>query len=213
MMFVGPVRPTDFFSADSKVSLRGQWSNWAERPNKRNSLHGSNKLLGAAMLGYTPEHFFSSCHVIYPLLRPAMEELFEKFQPAFRANAEYRFRSRKQFWPISAHDHLLLKSDRAQVAAPSDSLHLSKRFTLAASPGDLEARLRQLTEKTVRMACINYLEGVLDKVPDARRYLGQATGPAAPFEQPSRDPGRRARSTAAPPEGADADRLSTQGTG
>ena len=54
---------------------------------KGNSFHGSNKLLGAEMLGYTSEHFFSSGHVIYPLLRPAMEELFEEFKPAFLANA------------------------------------------------------------------------------------------------------------------------------
>ena len=42
-----------------------------------------------------------------------MEQLFEEFQPAVLANAEYRYRDRKQFWPISVHDHLLLKSTRA----------------------------------------------------------------------------------------------------
>ena len=115
MMLVGPVEPTDFFSNEGKVNLRGWWSNWTEQPDKRDSFHGSNKLLGAEMLGFTPEHFFSTHHVIYPMLRPAMEELFDQFRPAFLANAEYRFRNRKQFWPISAHDHLLLKSDRARV--------------------------------------------------------------------------------------------------
>ena len=30
------------------------------------------------------------------------------------------------------------------------------------------------------MACINYLETVVDKVPDTMRYLSKATGPAAP---------------------------------
>jgi Stealth protein CR2, conserved region 2/Stealth protein CR1, conserved region 1 len=97
MMLVGPVEPTDFFSNDGKVNLRGWWCNWMERPDKRNSFHGSNKLLGAAMLGFTPEHFFSTHHVIYPLLRPAMEELFDQFRPPFLANAAYRFRNRNQF--------------------------------------------------------------------------------------------------------------------
>ena len=87
MMLVGPVEPTDFFSNDGKVNLRGRWSNWKEQLERGNSFHGSNKLLGAEMLGYTPEHFFSSAHAIYPLLRPAMEELFEEFKPAFLANA------------------------------------------------------------------------------------------------------------------------------
>jgi Stealth protein CR2, conserved region 2/Stealth protein CR1, conserved region 1 len=185
MMLVGPVEPTDFFSHDGKVILRGRWSNWKERPDKGNSFHGSNKLLGAEMLGYTPERFFSTDHAIYPLLRPAMEVLFDEFKPAFIANAGYRFRNREQFWPISAHDHLLLKSDRARVMKPRNTAHFSKRYCLTASPAALEARLKQLTEGTTRMACINYLETVVDKVPDTMRYLSTATGPAAPFEKPS----------------------------
>ena len=185
MMLVGPVEPTDFFSNDGKVNLRGRWSNWKERPDKGDSFHGSNKLLAAEMLGYTPDHFFSTDHAIYPLLRPAMDELFDEFRPAFLANAAYRFRNRTQFWPISAHDHLLLKSDRARVVRPRNTAHFSKRFCLTASPDALEARLKQLTDGTMRMACINYLETVVDKVPDTMRYLSTATGPAAPFEKPS----------------------------
>ncbi len=112
-----------------------------------------------------------------------MEELFDEFRPAFLANAGYRFRNRKQFWPISAHDHLLLKSGRARVVKPSNSAHFSVRYCFTASPEALEARLKQLTEGTMRIACINYLEAVLDKVPDGMGYLSKATGPAAPFEK------------------------------
>ena len=185
VMLVGPVEPTDFFSHDGKVHLRGRWSNWKDRPDKRNSFHGSNKLLGADMLGYTPELFFSSGHLVHPLLRPAMDELFEEFKAAFLANAAYRFRNHKQFWPISVHNHLLLKSDRARVVNSPNASHFSKRYCQTASPDALEAGLKQLAEGTMRMACINYLEAVVDKVPDAMRYLSEATGPAAPFEKPS----------------------------
>jgi len=52
-----------------------------------------------------------------------MEELFDEFKPAFLANAGYRFRNREQFWPISAHNHLLLKSDRARVVKPGNTAH------------------------------------------------------------------------------------------
>jgi hypothetical protein len=186
MMLVGPVEPTDFFSNERAVRLRGRWSNLKEQLERGSSFHVSNKLLGAELLGYTPEHFLSSAHAIYPLLRPAMEELFEEFKPAFLTNAAYRFRSRKQFWPISAHNHLLLKSDRARVVQPRDSAHFSVRYCLTASPDSLEARLEQLTEGTTRMACINYLEAVIAKVPDAMHYLSRATGPVAPFETPDR---------------------------
>jgi hypothetical protein len=144
MMFVGPVEPMDFFSKEGRVTLRGRWSSWNEVLERGNSFNGHNKLLGAEMLGYTSERFFSSGHVIYPQLRPAMEELFEQFKPAFLANAEYRFRNRKQFWPISAHDHLLLKSDRARVVKPRDAAHFSVRYCLKASP---EARCDGLSVK------------------------------------------------------------------
>jgi Stealth protein CR2, conserved region 2/Stealth protein CR1, conserved region 1 len=182
-MLVGPVEPTHFFSDDGKVNLRGRWTNWKEQLEKGSRFHGSNKLLGAEMLGYTPEHYFSTAHAVYPLLRPAMEELFEEFKPAFLANAGYRFRDRKQFWPISAHNHLLLQSDGARVIKSRDSALFSVRYCLTASPRDLEARLQQLADGTMRMTCINYLEAVVDKVPDAGRYLSVATGPAAPFEK------------------------------
>jgi len=188
MMLVGPVEPTDFFSNDGKVTLRGRWNNWQEQPPEGGiSFFGSNKLLGAEMLGYTSEHFFGCAHVMYPLLRPAMEELFEEFKPAFLANAAYRFRNRKQFWPISAHDHLLLKSDRAQMVPPTSWAHFSVRYCMTASPDALEARLKQLADGTMCFACVNYLEAVIDKVPDAMRYLSTATGPAACFEKPSTD--------------------------
>jgi hypothetical protein len=183
MMLVGPIEPTEFFSSDGKVNLRGRWTTLQEQLQKGSSFHVGNKLHGAEMLGYTSEHFFSSAHMIYPLLRPAMEELFEEFKPAFLTNAAYRFRDRKQFWPISAHDHLLLKSNRAKAVKIHSSAHFSVRYCLTGSPDDLEARLKQLADDTIRMACINYLAAVVEKVPDAMRYLSEATGPAAPFEK------------------------------
>jgi hypothetical protein len=192
MVLVGPVKPTDFFSRGGKVNLRGRWTSWTELREQTELLEqriaflAYNKLVGAEMLGYTAERFFTAHHVIYPLLRPVMEQLFEEFKPAFLANAKYRFRDRKQFWPISVHDHLLLKSNRARMALPQNSAHFSVGYCSTASPDDLEVRLKQLTDGTMRMTCINHLEAVIDKVPDAMRYLSDATGPTAPFEKPPR---------------------------
>jgi hypothetical protein len=187
MMLTGPVEPTDFFLQNGKVILRGRWSNWNDQLERGNSFNGGGKLLGAEMLGYTSELFFSSNHTNYPLLRPAMEELFEEFKPAFLTNAAYRFRNRKQFWPISAHDHLLLNSDRARVVKSRDAAHFSVRYCQTASPDALEARLKSLAGGTIRFACINYLEAIVAKVPGAMGYLSEATGPAAPFEEPARE--------------------------
>jgi hypothetical protein len=187
MMLVGPAEPTDFFSNEGKIILRGRWQNWKGKPEREISFFGTTKLLGAELLGYTSEHFFSPNHAIYPMLRPAMEELFEEFQPAFLANAAYRFRSRKQFWPISAHNHLLLSTDRARVVKSETSAHFSNHYCVTASPDVLEARLKELSDGKLRTVCINQLETIVDKVPDAMNYLSEATGPAAPFENQPRE--------------------------
>jgi Stealth protein CR2, conserved region 2/Stealth protein CR1, conserved region 1 len=182
MMLVGPAAPKDFFPEQGQVKLRGRWTNWNDQLEKASSFHSNTKLRGAEMLGYTPERFFSAGHVIYPLLRPTMEELFDEFTSAFLANAQYRFRDREQFWPISAHDHLLLRSGSAQVVKARNTAHFSVRYCSTASADALKARLQQLSDGTLQMACINHLEAVVDKVPDALSYLSKATGPAAPFE-------------------------------
>ena len=116
MMLVGPVEPADFFSNERAKSSCAA----AGPPCKSSSKEGAASTPATSC--WAPRCWatrrsisFRRAHAIYPLLRPAMEQLFEEFKPAFLANAEYRFRSRKQFWPISAHNHLLLKSDRAQV--------------------------------------------------------------------------------------------------
>jgi hypothetical protein len=70
---------------------------------------------------------------------------------------------------------------------PRNAAHFSVRYCQTASPDALEARLKQLAEGTTRIACINHLEAVVDKVPETMRYLSTATGPAAPFEKQSRD--------------------------
>ena len=70
------------------------------------------------------------------------------------------------------------------MVPPRDALHLSVRFCKTATAEALEARLMQLSDSRIRMACINYLEAVLDRVPNALHYLSQAAGPEAPFELP-----------------------------
>jgi hypothetical protein len=156
-MLVGPVERTHFFSHDGKVNLRGRWSNWKEQLEKRCRFHGSNKLLGAEMLGYTAEHHFSTARAVYPLLRPAMEELFEEFKPAFLANAAYRFpRSQAVLADLGPESPVAPVGRGTGDKVPRLCAFLGG-YCLTASPRDLEARLQQLADGTMRMTCINYL--------------------------------------------------------
>src|SRR5215212_8201665 len=50
MMLVGPVQPTDFFSDEGKVNLRGRWNNLKSQAGEEISFHDTNKLRGAEML-------------------------------------------------------------------------------------------------------------------------------------------------------------------
>ena len=183
MMLVGPVEPTDFFLNDGIVKLRGRWTNWQEQLEKGSSSTAA-QAAGRGIAGLHAGPLLDRPRGL-SLLRPAMEEMFDGFKSAFLANAAYRFRDRKQFWPISAHNHLLLKSDRARVIK-SATRRFSRCATARRQARTILVRLKQLADGTKRMTCINYLEAVVDKVPDAMSYLSEATGPAAPFEKPHR---------------------------
>jgi hypothetical protein len=131
------------------------------------------------------ERRFSDNDVIYPLLRPAMEELFEKFEPAFLANAAYRCRDCRQLWTISAHDHLLLKSNRGQVVKSHSSAHFSVRYCLSASPDALEARLKSLADGSVRMASSITSRRLSARCPMRRAIYRRRPGLPLPFEKRS----------------------------
>jgi hypothetical protein len=159
MMCVGPVRRArtagGFFSNEGEIMLRGRWTSWAEQLEKNTSI-GNNKLLGAEMLGYTSDHFCSSNHVIYPLLRPAMENSSRSSSRHSSPMPRTASATAGSSVTISPHDHLLMKSNRAQVVKSHSSAHFSVRYCLSASPDALEARLKSLADGSVRMACINH---------------------------------------------------------
>jgi hypothetical protein len=69
MMLVGPVEPTDFFSNDGKVNLRGRWNNWKQQPPRRGSASTAATSCSAPKCWATPPsislvaptQFFRSC--------------------------------------------------------------------------------------------------------------------------------------------------------
>jgi hypothetical protein len=92
---------------------------------------------------------------------PALDELFEMFSGRLPRQCADRFRDRWQFWTISTHDHLLLKSDRCAGREVSQLGAFSVRYCLSANPETLEVRLKSLSDGTVRMVCMNHLETVV----------------------------------------------------
>ena len=181
-VMTGPMTPGDFF-VDEKVVLRGGWSDWSR--NEKITFFGETKLNGAKMLGFETSRFFSPAHVIYPMFRSVLDRLFTEFRPEFMRNAAFRFRSRSQFWPISLHNHRVLLDERVTIRSSDDVSGFTIALCREGSREELLSRLTRLSDPDIKLACVNYMEGILERVPEALDILGAATGPAARFEKAS----------------------------
>lgn len=175
MFFCGALKPNDFFSKD-KALLRGKWIGWNEIDKL--SFHSENNRRGAMFSAYRDSKFFKAIHVGYPMRKSVLAKAYEADKGAFVTNASHRFRSRKQFWPISLHNHLAMSQRLAKRhRGGSDWVHFSVAFCRDASPGEIRKRLNALARKDKKLSCLNYSEAVLEKVPDALRTIEKVTRP------------------------------------
>lgn len=174
--------PEDFFE-DGRAVLRGRWGSLAEAGEI--SFHDQNRRNGVKLTGWNEDRYFAAAHVAHPMRTDVLEELWRDRLPDFARNAAFRFRNRSQFWPVSAHDHHALLTDRATVYArpKRDWLHFSVKFCRTGEPAEIEAKLKTVADHKVLLSCVNFIEQVASKVPNAMGYLDAATGRAQPFER------------------------------
>lgn len=163
----------DTFFKLNKVQLRGEFTQW-EHPKL--SFHAANNRFSAELLGYTGKEYFRAAHICHPLKKSVFQQLFEQHQDLFIKNASYKFRNRKQFWPIGLHNHQALASNYAElVKNKKDWLHFSVAFCRDATAKQIKRKLNRLTMPHVKVACLNYTEAVVEKVPWAMRKLEKVT--------------------------------------
>lgn len=176
MFFCGCVTPEDFYQKN-RVLLRGKWIGWNDIPKL--SFHSENNRKGAAFSAFSGEKFFKATHVMHPLKRSIFEQAFEEHQAAFIKNGAYRFRSRQQFWPISVHNHLAFSQRQARRKRDgNDWVHFSVAFCRDAPAADIKKKLALLKRKDKKVACLNYSEAVVEKVPSALKTLENVTTPS-----------------------------------
>ena len=176
MFFCGPLAREDFFRGD-KVVLRGKWEGW--NGIEKLSFHGENNKRGAALTEWKGQKFFRAVHVAHPMIPSILEDAFTASPELLEKNAAWRFRSRKQFWPISLHNHLAFAQRRAKRKRDgSDWVHFSVAFCRDASPADIQKKLAALKSRNKKLACLNYAEAVMEKVPRTMRYLDKVTQPS-----------------------------------
>ncbi|OLO03653.1 Stealth CR1 domain-containing protein [Salinicola socius] len=172
----GSVSPDDFFRR-KKALLRGRWLGWNEV--EKLSFHSLNNRQGAEFSPFKDDKFFKAIHVAHPMRKSIMANAYEANREAFIKNASHRFRNRRQFWPISVHNHLAFAQKLAKRKRDgNDWVHFSVAFCRDAEPEAIRHKLNVLSRKDKKLGCLNYSEAVVEKVPDALKKLQKVTAPS-----------------------------------
>jgi len=179
VFLTAPVNQEDFFGDDGPV-LRGRWTDHSSLANCSAArdeailLNHFNQINAAAMIGYEADHVFESAHVVHPLLRSVMAELFDVFADDCRRNAGFRFRDTAQFLPQSLHNHACLASGDATILDTRDYLHVAVGALDRWSTADVHAYLGRAARREIKFLCVNDLPEVERKFPDARAWIEAA---------------------------------------
>ena len=181
VFLTAPATPADFFAGNGPV-LRGKWvdqSAMAESSVSRNDaslLNHFNQINAAGMIGYTADHVFESAHVVHPMLRSVMADLFETYAQDCTRNAGFRFRCADQFLPQSLHNHACLASGNAAILDTRDYLHVAVGALDQWSVEDVHAYLGTAERHEIKFLCVNDLPEVERNFPDARAWIEEAIG-------------------------------------
>ncbi len=181
VFLTAPVTEEDFFARNGPV-LRGKWvdhSTLAECDTSRDEaslLNHFNQINAAGMIGYRADHVFQSAHVVHPMQRSVMEELFDTYPEQFSRNAGYRFRHTDQFLPQSLHNHACLASGDATILDTCDYLHVAVGAFDTWSVTDVHCYLERAERHNIKFLCVNDLPEVERNFPDARVWIEEAIG-------------------------------------
>lgn len=179
VFLTAPVTPSDFFASDGPV-LRGKWTDHKDLAacgasrDEASLLNHYNQINAAHMIGYTADHVFESAHVVHPMQRSVMAELFDSYRDAFIANASFRFRDAGQFLPQSLHNHACLADGSAAILDTRDYLHVAVGDTAQYSAEDVSGYLRGPARDAIKFLCVNDLPEVERSFPDARLWIEEA---------------------------------------
>ena len=181
VFLTAPVTVADFFAENGPV-LRGKWvdhSVLAECGTSRDDaslLNHFNQINAAGMIGYTADHVFESAHVVHPMQRSVMVDLFDAYTQEFTRNAGFRFRCTEQFLSQSLHNHACLASGNAAILDTRDYLHVAVGALDQWLVGDVHAYLGTAERHEIKFLCVNDLPEVERNFPDARAWIEEAIG-------------------------------------
>lgn len=173
--------PEDVFLGDHPV-LRGGWvdysallDNAAARTDPAQFAEFIH-INGAAICGYEAAHLFACAHVVHPMRRSIMAELFECHAAEFSTNISHRFRDLSQFLPQGAHTHACISRSEFCLSSTVDHLHIISGQGNDRPPEETRKLLTAEGLDWVKFLCVNDLPQLEALIPDARELVATAVG-------------------------------------
>ncbi len=179
VFLTGPLAPGDVFSDDKPV-LRGSWADnraILSDPASRDDptlLNALTQINAAALAGFGADRLFRAAHVVHPLRRSILAQLYDEHRAAFMANISHRFRCVSQFLPQSLHNHACIAAGKAVLQAAEDHLHLRTGAVHDYPLPHVRAYLARAILPQFKFLCVNDLPQVEAAIPETRDWIERA---------------------------------------
>jgi hypothetical protein len=170
---------SDFFTENGPV-MRGKWvdlshlADCADSCSQAGLLNFYNQIEAANLAEYSAEHMFAIAHVVHPMQRSIMAELFAEHTELFIANGSFRFRSTEQFLPQSLHNHYCIKNDLGRIQHQRDYIHVAANPQTIWTNAQVDGFINSTEMSDLKFLCINDLPEVERRFPNARRWIEAA---------------------------------------
>jgi hypothetical protein len=179
VFLTGPLSPGDVFR-DSAPVLRGRWvdkSAVAADPDSRHdpaALNSLTQINAAQLAGFGADRLFRTAHVVHPLRRSVLAQLYDDHRAAFETNLSHRFRCVSQFLPQALHNHICILRGNAVLHNVEDHLHLRTGAVFDYALPDVRAYLACALQPQFKFLCVNDLPQVEAVIPDTREWIERA---------------------------------------
>lgn len=181
VFLTSPLHPEDVFHGFAPV-LRGKWVDYSEillSPQMRNDPSKFNhfmQLNAASIMDFDASRLFSAAHVVHPLRRSVMAQLFDQHREAFMDNIRHRFRDLSQFLPQGLHNHACIAAQDVVIHTADDYRHIRSGQGLGGSPDETWSLLNSAANPEIKFLCVNDLPQLEEVIPEAREWLRRVIG-------------------------------------
>lgn len=179
VFLTAPLSQNDVFAGDVPV-LRGKWADYSALYAAPETWHDPalfnhfTQINAARLAGFTPARLWTGAHVVHPMNRTIMAQLFEQFEAECVANLSHPFRDLSQFQPMALHNHICIRNGHHITPDKMDYLHLRSGAVIDFPIEAVHAYLRRSVLPDAKFLCVNDLPQVEQALPDARYWIERA---------------------------------------